>query len=258
MKKLALIILLLSTLIQFQAHASFYTDSLQVTASLSPLDSLKQELRLNPYDSLKAGIYAQIAAQYLNFDTIKSKKTKASYQNEAINYTMLALHGYSKYNDTLGMRTCFNNLTKVYRSQKKYSQAKWFVLQSNTISRTINDKPNIIASLIELAGIKMDIKDYSLAMRDLNEALKLSVDNHYASTEAKVQENYALYYNRTKNYTKAAIALKRRDFINDSIAKTQRALLAKANVPDSVQSKKKLLTVKKMNRSFSLKRIASL
>jgi len=258
MKKLALLILLLSAAFQFQARAISYTDSVQIATHLSPLDSLKQELKLTQYDSLKAGIYAQIAAQYLKFDTITNKKIKANYQNEAINYTMLALHGYSKYSDTLGMRTCFNNLTKVYRSQKKFSQAKWFILQSNTISRTIDDKPNIIASLIELAGIKMDIKDYSLAMRDLNEALKLSVDNHYAATEAKVQESFAFYYSRTKNYAKEALALKRRDFINDSLAKSEKAMLAKANAQDTVQSKKKLMAMRKINRSVSSKRIASL
>jgi len=258
MKKLALIAFLLLAVFQFRADAKTLSDTTRATLYSSALDSLKQALRDNPYDSLKAGIYAQIAAQYLKYDTISNKKTRANYQNEALNYTMQALHGYSKYADTLGMRTCFDYLTKVYRSQKKYSQAKWFVLQSNTLSRALNDKPNIIASLLELAGIKMDIKDYSLAMRDLNEALKLSVDNHFATTEARVQENYAIYYNRTKNYDKAAIALKRRDFIYDSLAKAEKAMLAKANLPDSVQSKKKLLTARKINRPVSTKRLASL
>src|SRR6187402_2543586 len=173
MKKLALLILLSFTVFRLSAH-TLYADSTQQYSATTPLDSLKQIVKITESDSLKAGVYAQIAAQYLKYDTISSKKAKANYQNEAVNYTMLALHGYSKYNDTLGMRTCFNNLAKVYRSQRKFSQAKWFILQSNTISRTLNDSPNIITSLLELANIKMDIKDYSLAMRDLNEALQLT------------------------------------------------------------------------------------
>ncbi len=258
MKKLALFTFLLSAIFQFRAGAAAYTDSVQVITYASTLDSLKQALKENQYDSLKAGIYVQIAAQYLKYDTIASKRVRANYQNEAINYTMLALHGFSRYDDTLGMRMCFDYLTKVYRSQKKYSQAKWFVLQSNTISRTINDKPGIIASLLQLAGIKMDIKDYSLAMRDLNEALKLSVENHFATTEARVQENYAVLYNRTKKYGKAAIALKRMDYIYDSLAKAEKAMLAKASVPDSMQAKKKLLTTRKAGRLVPLKRMALL
>ena len=257
MKKLALFILI--SFCTFRVSASITIDSLQQPVYANQLDSLKQELKNNQYDSLKAGIYAQIAAQYLKYDTIASKKAKTAYQNEAINYTLLALRNYSKYSDTLGMRTCFNYLTKVYRAQKKFSQAKWFVLQSNTISRTLNDAPNIISSLLELAAIKMDIKDYSLAMRDLNEALKLSADNHYSRTEVKVQESYAMLYSRTKNYAKEAAALKRRDFLNDSIMKAEQTLLAKANTQDSVSGKKKVFIVRnKSMKIISSKRIASL
>ena len=256
MKKLALSILILFS--AFSVSANTVIDSLQLPVYASKLDSLKHELKANQYDSLKADLYRQIAAQYLKYDTIVGKKAKTAYQNEALNYTMLALHGYSKYNDTLGMRTCFNYLTKVYRAQKKFSQAKWFILQSNSISRKLNDKANIIISLLELAAIKMDIKDNSLAMRDLNEALKLSVDNHYPSIEAKVQESYAMLYSRTKKYVKEAAALKRRDFLNDSITKAEQALLAKATTQDTVQGKKKLLTVRKAPKAVSSKRMASL
>ncbi len=253
MKKLALFIVLILAVTRLSAYV--VTDTVQVVI-LTPLDSLKQELKNNPYDSLKAGIYTQIAAHYFNYDNITSKKEKTNYQNEAINYTIMAMRNYSKYYDTVGMRNSFDNLVKVYRAQKKFSQAKWFVLQSNTLSRAINDVPNIISSLLQLAAIKTDIKDYSLAMRDLNEALKLSTDNRFAKTEAKVQESYALLYGKMKNHTKEAAALKRRDFINDSIRKAE-AQLAKVAAADSAQSKKKFLTAKK-TKPVSSRKIASL
>ncbi|RZA00757.1 MAG: hypothetical protein EOP47_13075 [Sphingobacteriaceae bacterium] len=253
MKKLALFLVLILAVTYVSAHD--VTDSLQ-TVPLSPLDSLKQELRNNPYDSLKAGLYTQIAAYYLDYDKITNKKEKTNYQNEAINYTIMAMRNYSKYYDTVGMRNSFDNLVKVYRAQKKFSQAKWFILQSNTLSRAIHDVPNIISSLLQLAAIKADIKDYSLAMRDLNEALKLSTDNRMPKTEVKVQEGYAQLYGKMKNRTKEAIALKRRDFLNDSIKKAEQAQLAKLNKPDSV-SKKKLLAIKKTKPAPS-KKLASL
>jgi hypothetical protein len=253
MKKLALFIILILAVTRISAHT--VTDTVQIVA-LTPLDSLKQELRINEYDSLKAGLYTQIAALYLDYDKITNKREKTNYQNEAINYTLMAMRNYSKYNDTVGMRNSFDNLVKVYRAQRKFSQAKWFVLQSNTLSRAIHDVPNIISSLLQLAAIKTDIKDYSLAMRDLNEALKLSTDNRFAKTEAKVQESYALLYNKMKNYTKEATALKRRDFINDSIRKAE-AQLAKVVAADSAQSKKKLLTAKK-TKPVSSRKLASL
>jgi hypothetical protein len=250
MKTLALFVMLFFAAVRVSAHA--VTDSVQI-ATLTPLDSLKQELKNNPYDSLKAGIYTQIAEHYLNYDNITSKKERTNNQNEAINYTILAMRKYSKYHDTIGMRNSFDNLVKVYRAQKKFSQAKWFVLQSNTLSRAINDVPNIISSLLQLAAIKSDIKDYSLAMRDLNEALKLSSNNHYAKTEANVQENYAMLYSKMKNHSKEAAALKRRDFINDSISKAEKTQLAKIAAADSALNKKKIIIAKKTNPASSRK-----
>jgi tetratricopeptide (TPR) repeat protein len=223
-------------------------------------DTLKQQLSIVS-DSLKGPIFTQIAAGYLHYDTVKSKSKKLEYQDKALDYTMQALHYYSKYNDTAGLRLSFDNLAKVYHAQKMYTQAKWFILQSNTLSRDKNDVPNIITSLLELASIKTDIEDYSLAMRDLNEALQLSVNNHYARNESAVQESYAMLYTRIKDYSKAAVALKRHNFIDDSIRKSEEtALIAKAKTKDSLLIKKKLniSNNKKLYKTLSSKRMASL
>jgi hypothetical protein len=207
----------------------------KVSAEIIPVDTLKQQLATTS-DSLKGPLYSRIAAEYLQYDTISNKKTKLTYQNEAIVNTLKAVQYYSKYNDTLGLRTSFNNLALVYRDQKKYSQAKWFILQSNTISRIKKDVPNIISSLLLLASVKTDIKDYTLAMQDLNEAMALAGPN--AKTQAAVQLGYVLLYNNMQNYTKADIALKRYNFINDSIRRGEEVRLTTA--ADSTQKKKKL------------------
>ncbi len=201
------------------------------------LDSLKQKLQLTS-DSLKGPIYTQIAAQYINYDTVANRNLRHYYQNEALNYTMLALHVYSVYNDTLGLRTSYNSLSKIYRSQHKYIQAKWFILQSNTISRQRNDAPNIIASLIELSAIKSDMKDYTLAMGDLNEALTIAVKNKDPKNESAVQVGYASLYRRMENYEKAAIAMKRHEFLDDRIHQAEIDKLAMVAKQDSIQNKK--------------------
>ncbi len=173
--------------------------------------------------------------------TIPSAIKKKSWQpgrTNAISYTLKALHFYSRCDDTIGLRSSFDVLAKVYRSEKKYVQAKWFILQSNTISRVKNDVPNIITSLLLLASIKTDIKDYSLAMRDLNEAMKLADSSREPKTAAMVQLGYVMLYNNMKNYSKADVALKRYNFINDSIQHSADAKLAAAT--DSIQRKKKL------------------
>lgn len=206
---------------------------------LARADSLKTARKLQMRsDSSKAAEFAQKAGEYLHYDTISNKKEKLVAENEAITYTLKAIHFYSRCDDTTGLRSSFDVLAKVYRSEKKYTQAKWFILQSNTMSRVKNDVPNIITSLLLLASIKTDIKDYSLAMRDLNEAMKLADSSHEPKTAAMVQLGYVMLYNNMKNYSKADIALKRYNFINDSIQHSADAKLAAST--DSVQRKKKL------------------
>jgi hypothetical protein len=264
--------LFLLPLLLFSIHAVFANaqeiDTLDITlaeqtkAKISRVDSLKNELDATIDDSLKAPIYTQIASEYFKYDTIANKKQRRVYQNLALSNTMSALHLYSRYDDTTGLRISFDMLAKVYHVQHKYTQAKWFILQSNTLSRAKNDNPQIITSLIELSSIKTDIKDYKLALRDLNEALTLSSKNHYPKQESEVQLHYAMLYNVMKDYPKAAVALKRHHAIDDSIRRDEEAkMMAKLTMKDSLQqSKKKLYTTgsKKSYKTSSLKRMASL
>lgn len=211
MKKIVFLILLISAAIKVQAAQQ----------QVSP-DTLKQELQVTA-DSCKAPIYTLLANVYLKYDTIANRRKRTLYQTEALNYTMQALHYYSRYNDSLGLRVSFDNLAKVYFSQRKFSQAKWFILQSNSISRIKNDTLNVITSLVKLSMVKMEIKDFSLAMRDLNEALSLSIAGHMPRWEATVQKNYGFLYNRMDNPAKGAVAFKRADVILDSLKRDEAA-----------------------------------
>jgi len=250
----------------FILSAFFLLAATQLFADTRDLDSLKTKLQLTTIDSLKGDIYKQIAAEYLHYDTIKHSGVKRYYQEEALNYTMLALHNFSFYEDTLGMRTCFDYLAKVYQSQKKYSQAKWFLLQSNKISRTQKDTANIITSLVKLSGVKMDNKDYKLAMRDLNEALALCTKTKTLRLEALVQQNFAFLYNRMKDYDQGDLALKRATEIIASIkpddelkAMAMQARPVPAKSKKSGVIKKKPLTAAKTTKvNTTTKRLASL
>jgi tetratricopeptide (TPR) repeat protein len=212
----------------------------KLQAATTDLDSLKQKLQLITNDSLKAPVYTEIADVYLKYDTISNRRRKLYYQTEALNYTMMALHLYSRYSDSTGLRVSFDNLAKVYASQRKFSQAKWFILQSNNITRIKNDIPNIIASLVKLSTVKMEIRDYKLAMRDLNEALSLSITNKIPQMEAAVQKNFGYLYNRMDNPAKGAIALKRADTILDGIKAQEAATMAAIDkfARDTISTKK--------------------
>jgi hypothetical protein len=68
----------------------------------------------------------------------------------------------------------FSDLADVYIKLHRLSEAKWFLLQSNTISREENDDRHTIANLITLALVKNDIGDPVSARADLVEAHDLA------------------------------------------------------------------------------------
>jgi tetratricopeptide (TPR) repeat protein len=242
--------------------ALFLLAGFSTMAADTQLDSLKQKLQNTTIDSLKGNVYQQIAAQYLSkYDTIKHRGVKLYYQNEALNYTMLALHNYSYYADTLGTRTCFDYLAKVYRSQRKYSQAKWFMLQSNKISRDRKDTYNIITSLVALSVIKMENTDYKLAMRDLNEALSLSTKNNYVELEALVQKNYAFLYNRMEDFENGEMAAKKAEELYEKVKqKGELNNMALQPAPEMLKKVKKtpVINKKKVYAAAKPKKVSKL
>lgn len=163
-------------------------------AKANPLDSLKQQLQLTTNDTLKAVIYTKMAGCYLTQSNAPSSYSKRINAENAINYTMLAMHLYYKQDDTTGLVTSYANLSKAYRVQSKYAQAKWFILQANTLSRRQKSIPNIVSTLTELAAIKMDIKDYNLAKKDLKEAHRLAMANNLLEQDSTVKQSYTRLY----------------------------------------------------------------
>lgn len=244
-------------------------DSVQRHLLLMSTDSLKKQLSYKASDMFKGQIYTEIANRYMDYDTISNKLTRASHESIALSYTMQALHQFSHFNDTAGLRLTFDHLAKVYLAQKKYSQAKWFILQSNSLSRVKNDNQNIIASLITLAKIKAEAGDSKLAMSDLDEAIRISAKNNYLKLQSDVYRNYAMLYSREKNYPKEELMLKKRDSIEGVIRKNEEAkqlaaLAAKDSADkkkaDSVQAKKKVFTsnIRKLSKNASSKKVATL
>jgi hypothetical protein len=189
-------------------------------------DSLQRQIDTASSNALKAKLYSQMAMSYMNYDAIQDRDVKTAYQENALKYTLSAIHQYSRADDSTGLRVSFDRLAKVYRDQKKYSPAKWFILQSNTMAREQRDVSNIIASLITLAGIKMDINDFDLARRDLREALQLSSSNCFTDQQMDVMLSYARLYNSTNGGKQAAAALKRYAYMKDSVGRDSEARTA--------------------------------
>jgi hypothetical protein len=226
----------------------------RVFAQNNPADSLQKQIDTASSNAVKAKLYNQMAISYMNYAAIQDRELRTAYQENALKYTLSAIHQYSRTDDSTGLRTSFDRLAKVYRDQRKYSPAKWFILQSNTMAREQNDVPNIVASLITLAGIKMDIHDYDLARRDLREALQLSSLNYYTNQQMDVMLSYARLYNNTNSGKQAAEAMKRYTYMKDSAARN-----SEARITAKLHIRKKFYTASyKLLKKNTTQNIASL
>jgi len=111
----------------------------------------------------------------------------------------------------------FSDLAHLYIKQNRLSEAKWYLLQSNNISRQENDDKHTIENLIDLANIKGLMGDILLARQDLAEAHDLAYAkglNQYLETidlatqylnqnKAPKQKPILVYADGIQNNTKA-------------------------------------------------------
>jgi len=144
---------------------------------------------------------------------------------------------------------CFDVLGKIYHSQKKYSQAKWFFIQANTQARALDDVNEIITSLINLGKVKVDIGDYKLAQRDFSEAKTLASELDNLFLMANVNDAFAILYKKTGNQSGSEDAQAFSEKLKDSLdiyyyAEVESAKTAKI-IPEPVLAKKKSKPVHK-------------
>jgi hypothetical protein len=68
----------------------------------------------------------------------------------------------------------FSDLAHVYMQHSRFSEAKWYLLQSMAISKQQHDDKHTISNLIDLAMVKANFGDLVQANQDLSEARGLA------------------------------------------------------------------------------------
>jgi predicted oxidoreductase len=80
----------------------------------------------------------------------------------------------------------FSDLADLYIKQNRLSEAKWYYLQSNNISRQQNDDKHTISNLMALAMIKANMGDVVMAQQDLAEARQMAVLRNWTPNVASI------------------------------------------------------------------------
>jgi hypothetical protein len=86
----------------------------------------------------------------------------------------------------------FSDLAQIYIKLHRLSEAKWYLLQSNNISRQENDDKHTISNLINLASVKVDIGDIPSAKADLLEARDMARAKAMQPETAEIEKKILL------------------------------------------------------------------
>jgi len=127
---------------------------------------------------------------------------------------------YYGLKDKTGTIRCYDQLADTYHQQKKFTQAKWFYIQSNMLARKISSSSGIVNSLINLAHVKMSIGDYQLALIDFKEAEQLSVKNKYKYKLIEIKSDLADVYNKLGNSGAASSAFSEFKVMRETFLRT--------------------------------------
>ena len=99
----------------------------------------------------------------------------------------------------------FSDLAALYVKLRRFSEAKWYYLQSNNISRQENDDKHTMSNLICLAAIKVDIGDIPSAKADLLEARDLARSHGMQTETADIEKKMLLLPQNTDNTVKPEV-----------------------------------------------------
>lgn len=119
-------------------------------------------------------------------------------------------------NNKDGEALCYYHLGKSYLGQKKFTESKWFFIQSNTLYKKLNQKRGVIKTLLMLSKTKNRINDYQLALKDIliakalinkqNEIFEIDIARQLVETykltgnTEKAQLQQDIYINKQKKY----------------------------------------------------------
>jgi len=187
---------------------------------------LQKQLDTAQNPCVKVILYTQIAANTIQFDQPKTRDVSYAEAGKAVDYVLKAIHINAQDGDYFALRTDYDLLSEAYFIQKKYTQAKWFALQSNNTSRNLGETTNIISSLLQLASIKTAIKDYKLAQQDLDEAMMLAKNTYNLILQIEIEHSMAVLYDKSGKVKEAIAMQKHYSMLMANLKKAQQPRIA--------------------------------
>lgn len=188
------IIFTLITAVTFAGDSPLLSKS-DTTVALSQQYSLENGLPNSNYLAINernaTRHFAKVITLYNSFMSKSLKKGSLKEAEETLLKKSIPLS--LRYGTAQSDYSCFMALAKIYADQKKYTQAKWYFIQSNTSAIKGKNSKGEVTSLIKLAQVKGHIGDYLLALQDLRQAEKIALKIKYKSSLPEIRKGIALY-----------------------------------------------------------------
>jgi tetratricopeptide (TPR) repeat protein len=157
----------------------------------------------------------EVAAAYINIAALKVLQN--NYKDAEFYILRKAFPLYRRMGNKVGRMSCFENLAKMYKSQNRLSEAKWFFLQENLMANKLNNIPAQVSSLISIAKVKSDIGETDLALANFKEAELLASANSFIPMLIAIKGNVGEIYTKIGNYSAAENALNEYNKLRDSL-----------------------------------------
>lgn len=147
-----------------------------------------------------------IAAQtYLDIASLKFKQGK---YKESENYILKkAFPIFQRTGNKVGRMNCFQSLAELYFDEERYSEAKWFYIQSQIMAQKLFDNHAMITSLTGLGKVKTALGEYDDALIDYRNAEQLALQNNYLTKLVEINADLGEMYSQAGNYPAAGAAL---------------------------------------------------
>jgi hypothetical protein len=133
----------------------------------------------------------------LNMSDYRLELAEASVMKKAQRNMRDGVYNVASYN--------FSDLAALYIQQNRLSEAKWYYLQSNYISRQENDDQHTIANLIGLAKIKLMLGDFDSCNQDLTEARNIARAHGLVNTQVDIEKQMQYIKDNKATFTKTIV-----------------------------------------------------
>jgi hypothetical protein len=192
--KFLLIIVLFFT-ISFSASAQWWNISLKkherFPAITSPQNHPSLNFRYVKLAPAKIPHFTPVVSDY-NIELAEAAIMKTAQHN-----MRFRIYDIASYN--------FSDLAKLYIKQNRFSEAKWYLLQSSNISRQENDDKHTVANLMDLAMVKANLGDPVQAQQDLAEAQQIATSKCWLANVADIQKELKFIQQNKPLFAKAEL-----------------------------------------------------